>query len=206
MPKILISDAMDSIAEKILTSNKGKTIEGVLLITPNIFEDERGFFYESWNKKDFSIITNTNFLQDNHSKSFKGVLRGLHYQLNPYAQGKLVRCTLGKIFDVAVDLRINSKTYKQWVGVELNAINKFQLWIPKGFAHGFLTLSDIAEVQYKTTENWFSEYEKSIIWDDPNLRIEWPTNKLGGLKPILSEKDLDAPTITNAEKLGFVFR
>ncbi len=189
-----------------LKTNEGNYLEGVLLITPKVFEDKRGFFYESFNKTTFSKITNTDFLQDNHSKSFKGVLRGLHYQLNPYAQGKLVRCTSGNIFDVAVDLRINSKTYKEWVGIELNQINKLILWIPEGFAHGFLTLSDIAEVQYKTTENWFKEQEKSIIWNDPNLKIKWPTHKLNGLSPILSKKDLSAARINEAEKLGYIFQ
>ena len=193
------------LTKKIL-SNKGNYLDGVFIIVPKVFEDERGFFYESWNKKDFHNITNTNFLQDNHSKSFKGVLRGLHYQLNPYSQGKLVRCTSGKVFDVAVDLRINSNTYKEWVGVELNEINKFLLWIPKGFAHGFLTLSDLAEVQYKTTENWFKEYEKSIIWNDPNLQIKWPLEQLNESELILSDKDLNANSIEIAENLGFVFK
>ena len=191
---------------KKLLSNKGNHMDGVFLITPKVFEDKRGFFYESWNKKDFNKIESTNFLQDNHSKSFKGVLRGLHYQLNPYAQGKLVRCTSGEIYDVAVDLRINSNTYKEWIGVELNSVNKSLLWIPKGFAHGFLTLSEVAEVQYKTTENWIQDYEKSIIWNDPYLRIKWPTDQLNGLAPILSNKDLDANTINTAEELGYVFR
>lgn len=191
--------------KKKIKSNKGHYLEGVLLITPKVFEDERGFFYESWNTKNFNEITETNFLQDNHSRSFKGVLRGLHYQLNPYAQGKLVRCSFGRIFDVAIDLRSNSNTYKEWVGIELNAINKLQLWIPKGFAHGFLTLSEIAEVQYKTTENWFKEYEKTIIWNDPNLKIKWPIDKLDGLKPKLSNKDLNATTIKVAESSGFIF-
>tara|TARA_B100000212_G_scaffold207834_1_gene156882 strand:+ start:4942 stop:5526 length:585 start_codon:yes stop_codon:yes gene_type:complete len=190
---------------KKLKSNKGNNLDGVLKIIPKVFKDERGFFYESWNKKVFDKISKTNFIQDNHSRSFKGVLRGLHYQINPYPQGKLVRCTLGRIFDVAVDLRINSNTYKEWVGIELNEINKLQLWIPKGFAHGFLTLSDIAEVQYKTTESWCKEYEKTIIWDDPNLKIEWPIHKLDGLNPILSNKDLNAATIKSAEKDGFIF-
>ena len=183
-------------SQKISNSN-GQTIEGPLLIKPNVFNDERGFFMESWNSNDWkSIIEKSKqefnlFLQDNHSQSSIGVLRGLHYQLNPYPQGKLVRCTLGRIFDVAVDLRINSNTYKEWIGIELNATNKLQLWIPEGFAHGFLTLSDIAEVQYKTTENWFKEYEKTIIWNDTDLQIEWPIDKLEGLKPKLSIKDLN---------------
>ena len=196
---------MNLMEQKKIKSNKGNYLDGVLLITPKVFEDERGFFYESWNKENFNEITTKNFLQDNHSRSFKGVLRGLHYQLKPYAQGKLVRCTFGRIFDVAVDLRGNSNTYKEWVGIELTPINKLQLWIPKGFAHGFLTLSDIAEVQYKTTENWCKEYEKTIIWNDPNLKIEWPIDKLDGLKPKLSKKDLNASTIKVAESSGIIF-
>ena len=190
---------------KKIKSNKGNYIDGVLLITPKVFEDQRGFFYESWNKKEFNEITKTNFLQDNHSRSYMGVLRGLHYQLNPYAQGKLVRCSLGNIFDVAVDLRINSKTYKEWVGIELNEINKYQLWIPRGFAHGFLTLSRIAEVQYKTTEYWFKDSEKTIVWNDPDLKIIWPMEKLNGVKPKLSNKDLNAGTIKYAEDAKFLF-
>lgn len=192
--------------KEIIRSNKGNYVKGVLLITPKVFKDERGFFYESWNYKDFNQITDKNFLQDNHSKSFKGVLRGLHYQLEPYAQGKLVRCTSGSIYDVAVDLRANSNTYKEWVGIELNENKKSLLWIPKGFAHGFLTLSNIAEVQYKTTDHWYKEYEKSIIWNDPFLKIKWPINELNGMKPILSYKDSNAITIGEAEKLGFVFK
>ena len=191
--------------KKKLKSKRGNYLEGLLLISPNVFEDERGFFYESWNEKKFNSVLKTKFVQDNHSRSFKGVLRGLHYQLNPYPQGKLVRCTLGKIFDVAVDLRMNSETYREWVGIELNEINKLQLWIPKGFAHGFLTLSDIAEVQYKTTENWSKEYEKTIIWNDQNLKIGWPIDKLDGMKPKLSNKDLSAATMDFAENSGFIF-
>ena len=190
---------------KKLKSNKGNYLDGVLLITPKVFEDERGFFYESWNKKIFNKVSETNFLQDNHSRSNKGVLRGLHYQLNPYAQDKLVRCTVGNIFDVAVDLRIDSKTYKEWAGIELNEINKSLLWIPKGFAHGFLTLSDIAEVQYKTTEYWFRDNEKTIRWNDPHLNIKWPIEKLNGVNLKLSNKDFNAATIDFAEDAGFIF-
>ena len=186
-------------------SNKGNYPEGVLLITPKVFEDERGFFYESWNNKDFSKIIDQSFLQDNHSKSLKGVLRGLHYQLAPHAQGKLVRCTKGSVFDVAVDLRLNSNTYKEWVGVELNEKNKSLLWIPEGFAHGYLTLSEISEFQYKTTDHWYKEYEKSITWNDPFLQIKWPINNLNLSQPKLSYKDKNALTIDKAEKLGFIF-
>ena len=131
-------------------------IDGPLLISPRIFEDSRGFFYESWNKESFFKLTNKNlnFVQDNHSKSSIGVLRGLHYQLNPYPQGKLVRCIKGSIFDVIVDLRIESKTFSKWAGVVLSQDNFKELWIPEGFGHGFLTMSDTAEVVYKTTNYW----------------------------------------------------
>ena len=143
-------------------SNKGNYLDGVLLITPKVFEDERGFFYESWNKKIFNEVSETNFLQDNHSKAFEGVIRGLHYQISPKPQAKLVRCTKGNIFDVAVDLRRNKSTFKEWIGVELDSTKKQQLWIPEGFAHGFLSLTPNAKVVYKTTEYWNKECEKSI--------------------------------------------
>ena len=141
-------------------------ISDVLIIEPRVFEDERGFFFESFNQKQFDEAVGypVNFVQDNHSKSVKGVLRGLHYQEEPYAQGKLVRCIAGEVFDVAVDIRKESPTYGKWVGVNLSAENKRQLWIPEGFAHGFLVLSEIAEFQYKTTNYYFPQNEKSIIY------------------------------------------
>ena len=146
-------------------------IPGLLVIEPRVFGDERGFFFESFNEKSFAEATGAtpNFVQDNHSKSAKGVLRGLHYQLPPKAQGKLVRVVQGEVFDVAVDIRKDSPTYGQWVGEVLSADNKRQLWIPPGFAHGFLTLSDTAEFLYKTTDYWSPEHERAIVWNDETL-------------------------------------
>jgi len=162
-------------------------IPDVLLIEPRVFGDARGFFFESFNQKSFTEATGVNlpFVQDNHSKSVKGVLRGLHYQTEPHAQGKLVRVTQGEVFDIAVDLRQDSKTLGQWVGVNLSADNKQQLWIPPGFAHGFLVLSDTAEFLYKTTDYYAPQAERSLRWDDPTLAIAWP---LEG-EPILADKD-----------------
>jgi dTDP-4-dehydrorhamnose 3,5-epimerase len=166
-------------------------ITDVLLLEPKIFEDDRGFFFESYNQKTFQDITglSINFVQDNHSKSTKGVLRGLHYQLPPMAQGKLVRVTQGEIFDVAVDLRKNSPTFGQSVSAILSAENKHQLWIPEGFAHGFLTLSQTAEVLYKTTAYYSKEHERSILWNDETLAISWPHIT----SILLSDKDSSAP-------------
>ncbi len=151
-------------------------ISDVLLLAPRVFEDERGFFYESFNQQVFeaALGKQIHFVQDNHSKSRKGVLRGLHYQ-DPHAQGKLVRVIQGEVFDVAVDIRKNSATYGKWVGEILSADNKKQLWIPEGFAHGFLVLSETAEFLYKTTDYYFPEFSKVIAWDDPDLNIAWPT-------------------------------
>ena len=186
-----------------LKTNKGNSIEEVKLIKPDIFSDERGFFYESWNLNFFSkLIGKTNFCQDNHSNSKKGVLRGIHYQISPYPQGKLIRCTKGEIYDVAVDLRKKSKTYKEWIGVKLNEKNKLLFWIPEGFGHGFLSLGEMAEVQYKVTRQWNKLYEKSLLWNDRDLNIDWPLNKIN---PILSSKDLKGITIKEAENLGFTF-
>lgn len=166
-------------------------IPGLLVIEPKVIGDERGFFFESYNEKAFNEATGValNFVQDNHSKSVKGVLRGLHYQLPPKAQGKLVRVVQGEVFDVAVDIRKDSPTYGQWAGEVLSAENKKQLWIPPGFAHGFLTLSDTAEFLYKTTDYWSPEHERAIIWNDSTLSIDWPLN---GLVPQLAAKDADA--------------
>ena len=151
-------------------------IPDLLLIEPQVFKDGRGFFYESFNQKDFerAVGKNVTFVQDNHSKSNKGVLRGLHYQLKPSEQAKLVRVVLGEVFDVAVDLRPCSKTYGQWVGEYLSAKNKRQLWIPEGFAHGFIVTSDEAEFCYKTTNFYMPEYERCIIYNDSFLKIDWP--------------------------------
>nr|WP_038989083.1 dTDP-4-dehydrorhamnose 3,5-epimerase [Escherichia coli] len=167
-------------------------IPDVLIFEPKVFGDERGFFMESFNQKVFeeAVGRKVEFVQDNHSKSSKGVLRGLHYQLEPYAQGKLVRCVVGEVFDVAVDIRKSSPTFGKWVGVNLSAENKRQLWIPKGFAHGFLVLSEIAEFVYKTTNYYHPESEGCIKWDDSFLMIDWPN------KPIaISEKDKKGSSI-----------
>lgn len=163
-------------------------ISDVLIIEPEVFGDERGLFFESFNENDFSaaLSQKVTFVQDNHSLSKKGVLRGLHYQLQQI-QGKLVRVSRGSVFDVAVDLRQSSKTLGQWVGVELSAENKKQLWIPEGFAHGFLVLSDEAEFLYKTTNYWHVASEQCLAWNDPTLNINWPNI---GMKPCLNAKDL----------------
>ncbi|EEQ2122579.1 dTDP-4-dehydrorhamnose 3,5-epimerase, partial [Escherichia coli] len=163
-------------------------IPDVLIFEPKVFGDERGFFFESFNQKVFeeAVGRKVEFVQDNHSKSSKGVLRGLHYQLEPYAQGKLVRCVVGEVFDVAVDIRKSSSTFGKWVGVNLSAENKRQLWIPEGFAHGFITLSNIAEFIYKTTQFYNPSFERVIAWDDPVLNINWNIKQL----PIVSKKDM----------------
>jgi dTDP-4-dehydrorhamnose 3,5-epimerase len=159
----------------------------VLVIEPKVFGDDRGWFIESFNQKDFSdtLGEKVSFFQDNHSFSKKGVLRGLHYQTEK-TQGKLVRVCHGSVFDVAVDLRKSSSTFGKWVGVELSAENKKQLWIPVGFAHGFLVLSEMAEFLYKTTDYWHAASEKCIVWNDPTMGIQWPDI---GMQPILNPKD-----------------
>ena len=166
-------------------------IPDVLLIEPKVFGDERGFFFESFNQRAFNEATglDVQFVQDNHSKSARGVLRGLHYQIQQ-PQGKLVRCVQGEVFDVAVDLRPDSPTCGRWVGAVLSAENKRQMWVPPGFAHGFLVLSDAAEFLYKTTDYYAPAYERSIRWDDPDLAVAWP---LDGASPLLSAKDAEAP-------------
>lgn len=170
-------------------------IPDVVLLEPRVFGDDRGFFYESFNQRvfDAAIGRPVNFVQDNHSRSAKHVLRGLHYQ-ERQAQGKLVRVTMGEVFDVAVDLRPDSGSFGRWVGTRLSADNKCQLWVPEGFAHGFLVLSDIAEFLYKTTDYYAPEYERCIRWDDPDLGIEWP---LEG-QPVLSEKDANGIAFAKA--------
>jgi dTDP-4-dehydrorhamnose 3,5-epimerase len=166
-------------------------IPDLLIIEPKVFGDERGFFYESFNQTAFNTATGTayNFVQDNHSKSSKGVLRGLHYQLAPHAQGKLVRVVQGEVWDVAVDIRDGSATRGQWFGVLLAADNKRQLWVPPGFAHGFVTLSDTAEFLYKTTDFYSPAHEQCIAWNDPTLAIDWQLARLGDVLPQLSGKD-----------------
>ncbi|MDR2551072.1 MAG: dTDP-4-dehydrorhamnose 3,5-epimerase [Desulfobulbus sp.] len=172
-------------------------IPEVLIIEPKIFADERGFFYESFNERRFLQATGleVRFVQDNYSRSVKGVLRGLHYQLPPAAQGKLVRCVAGEVFDVAVDIRQGSPTFGQWVGEYLSAENKRQLWIPPGFAHGFLAISEFAEFFYKTTEYYAPESERVLLWSDPQLAIAWPING----KPRLAAKDAAAAILAQAE-------
>ena len=171
-------------------------IPEVVLIEPKVFGDARGFFFESFNQKAFNEATGTNhqFVQDNHSRSSKHVLRGLHYQIQQ-PQGKLVRVVQGEVFDVAVDLRKRSKTFGQWVGEILSAENKRQLWIPEGFAHGFVVLSDTAEFLYKTTDYYAPAHERCILWNDETLAIHWPA----GIQPILSAKDAQGKAFVDAE-------
>lgn len=173
-------------------------IPEVLVIEPKVFGDARGFFYESFNQQAFNAATGTNhhFVQDNHSKSSRGVLRGLHYQIQQ-AQGKLVRVVQGAVFDVAVDIRQSSPTFGQWVGVELSADNHRQLWVPPGFAHGFLVLSESAEFLYKTTDYYAPAHERCIAWNDPQLAIAWPDI---GMAPLLSAKDAAGLTLSVAER------
>lgn len=173
-------------------------ISDVLVIEPKVFGDDRGWFFESFNEKDFSVAVGkkVSFVQDNHSSSKKGVLRGLHYQMEQ-TQGKLVRVCHGAVFDVAIDLRKASSTFGQWVGVELSAENKKQLWMPAGFAHGFLVLSETAEFLYKTTDYWHAGSEKCIVWNDPTLNIQWPDI---GMQPVLNSKDAAGLSWSDAPK------
>ena len=169
-------------------------IEGVLILEPKVFGDTRGFFFESFNQKVFNdaVGSDVNFVQDNHSRSAKGVLRGLHFQRPPHAQGKLVRVTQGAVFDVAVDVRPNSPTFGQWVGVELSGENHKQFWIPAGLAHGFLVTSDSADFLYKTTDYYAPQAEGCVRWDDTDLAISWPDI---GMAPTLSGKDAAAMSL-----------
>ncbi len=175
-------------------------IPDVLIIEPKVFGDDRGFFFESFNEKDFSTAVGkqVSFVQDNHSLSKRGVLRGLHYQLE-HTQGKLVRVCSGAVYDVVVDLRQSSETFGQWVGIELSAKNNKQLWIPEGFAHGFLVLSDEAEFLYKTTDYWHAASEKCIAWNDSTLKITWPDIKM---PYILNDKDLSGLAWSIAPKFN----
>ena len=172
-------------------------LPGVVILEPTAFGDDRGFFFESFNARNFAnaIGSDVIFVQDNHSKSTKGVLRGLHYQVQR-AQGKLVRVVEGAVFDVAVDIREGSPTFGVWVGIELSAENKKQLWIPPNFAHGFLVTSSVAQVLYKTTDYYAPQYERSIRWDDPTIGVKWPKKILS---PVLSEKDNNACFLKDAE-------
>lgn len=171
-------------------------IPDVLIIEPKVFGDNRGFFYESFNQCRFTELTgiSKNFVQDNHSKSAKNVLRGLHYQIRQ-PQGKLVRVVAGEVFDVVVDIRKSSPTFGLWAGVTLSADNKLQLWIPEGFAHGFVVTSESAELLYKTTDYWAPEHERSILWNDPAIGIRWPIDAA----PILSGKDINGILLKDAE-------
>ena len=174
-------------------------LDGLIVLEPTIFGDDRGFFFESFNEATFKSITGLDdltFVQDNHSKSSKGVLRGLHYQTPPYQQGKLIRVVQGEIWDVAVDIRDDSATRGRWFGALLSSENKKQIWLPPGFAHGFITLSDSAEVLYKTTQFYSPEHERCLAWNDPILAIDWQLSQLAGISPQLSSKD----------KLGAAFK
>lgn len=172
-------------------------IPDLLILEPRVFGDERGFFMESFNARSFAELTGVQreFVQDNHSRSQKGVLRGLHYQIQ-HPQGKLVRVSSGAVFDVAVDLRRSSPTFGRWQGVILSGENKRQLWVPEGFAHGFVVLSDSADFLYKTTDYYFPEHERSLLWNDPDLAIDW---QLKGLQPQLSPKDVAGKLLSEAE-------
>ncbi len=201
--------------ESLYTTN-GRLLEGPLLMIPQTFGDDRGFFYESWNQRRFHadlIAAGTppseadalQFRQDNHSRSCRGVLRGLHFQLPPEPQGKIVRCSVGVIFDVAVDLRRSSPSFGEWVAAELSAENHHQLWVPVGFAHGFLTLSEVAEVQYKASGFWNRACERSLRWDDPAIAIAWPLERALVEVPLLAEKDESAPLLDLLKAGGEVF-
>lgn len=172
-------------------------IPDLLIIEPKVFGDERGFFLESFNQQVFEQMTGRtcSFVQDNHSCSARNVLRGLHYQIRQ-PQGKLVRVVVGEVFDVAVDIRKSSPTFGQWVGAVLSAGNKRMMWVPEGFAHGFVVVSEHAEFLYKTTDYWASEYERAILWNDPDLAIDW---QLDGCTPVLSRKDQEALPFRDAE-------
>lgn len=172
-------------------------IPDVMIFEPKVFDDDRGFFFESFSQKVFeeAVGRKVEFVQDNHSKSSKGVLRGLHYQLEPHAQGKLVRCVAGEVFDVAVDIRKSSPTFGKWVGVNLSAENKRQLWIPEGFAHGFMVLSETAEFVYKTTNYYHPESDRGLMWNDSDIGIVWPTQR----DILLSDKDSRQMQLRNAD-------
>ena len=173
------------------------TLPGVLLIEPRVFGDDRGFFFESFNARAFREATGVtlDFVQDNHSHSRRDVLRGIHYQVRQ-AQGKLVRAVAGEVFDVAVDLRRGSPTFGRWEGFVLSAQNRRMLWVPPGFGHGFLVLSESADFLYKTTDYWAPEHERCLVWDDPDVRIDWP---LAGRAPVLSAKDAQGLPLAQAE-------
>ena len=192
---------------KILKSEKDNAFNGPLILNPDRFSDNRGFFYESWNEKKFNDIISreVTFVQDNQSLSFHGVLRGLHFQKEPFAQGKLIRVISGKILDTIVDLRTNSNTFKEWKTIILSKRNKMQLWVPEGFAHGFITLTRRAEINYKTTQFWNKESERTIIWNDESLKINWRLKDLKIKSPLMSEKDLQGKTFKYLNNKGDLF-
>lgn len=175
------------------------SLQGVMVIEPKVFGDERGFFFESFNKRRFAELSGVedDFVQDNHSRSARNVLRGLHYQIR-HAQGKLVRVVAGEVWDVTVDIRRGSPTFGRWESFHLSAENKRMLWVPPGFAHGFLVLSENADFLYKTTDYWYPEHERCIRWDDPALAIDWPTQS----PPIVSGKDAQGKPFAEAELFG----
>ncbi len=186
-------------------SNKGNLIKGPLIFKPKIFFDNRGYFFESWNQSEFNKIISreVNFVQDNHSESNFGVLRGLHYQLKPKAQAKLVRCTKGEVFDVLADIRKDSDTYGEWSSVILSEQNKLQFWIPEGFVHGFISLKDFSEVQYKTNQYWDKDHERALFWNDLDLNINWPLlESKKKCKITTNYKDSIAPNLKEIEKFG----
>ena len=176
---------------------KETPLEGIKIIKPSVFEDQRGFFFESYNRKDYKKILgkNISFVQDNQSKSKKNVLRGLHFQIKK-PQGKLIRVLKGKILDVVVDLRKDSKSFSNSYSIFLTEESKEQLWVPPGFAHGFLVMSEYAEVSYKTTDYWYPEYEKTLVWNDPSVSVDWPINN-----PLISEKDSKGLSLSELESI-----
>ena len=176
---------------------KESCLQGVKVIKPKVFEDQRGHFFESYNKKEFEkeVGSHPNFVQDNYSRSKKDVLRGMHFQVNR-PQGKLIRVTKGEIFDVVVDLRKDSKTFSKWFSMTLSEEKREQLWVPSGLAHGFIVISEYAEVAYKTTDYWYPDFEKTLLWNDPQVGIEWPSTK-----PLLSKKDSQGLKLSELESL-----
>ena len=185
-----------------IKSSNNLLIHGPLILKPEIFSDERGYFYESWNKNTFNkvIKREISFVQDNHSKSFFGVLRGLHYQTKNNSQAKLVRVINGNILDVIVDIRINSSTFREWAAIKISEKNRKQVWIPEGFAHGFITLSKTAELNYKTNNFWNKQAERTILWNDNSINIDWHLNKLKLKDPIISKKDLNGKSLEYLNK------
>ena len=192
---------------KTLKSEKDNKINGPLILNPDRYFDNRGFFFESWNEKKFNDIISkkVTFVQDNHSVSFQGVLRGLHFQKKPNAQGKLIRVVSGKILDIIVDLRANSSSFKEWTSIVLSKRNGLQLWVPEGFAHGFITITKKAEINYKTTQFWNKESERTIMWNDNNLNINWRLKDLKIKNPIVSEKDSSGNTFKYLYEKGDLF-